>query len=115
MYEDINIFKHFIYNAVDSKCMCNCVHDNHSITFKDDTMKKHKHSKSDGCTDIWSDHIIHAGDRLAGYVALLFTSMKHHRSSPDDMLLGTMIPLLKGKWIILSCSDNYRAITLSHS
>ncbi len=26
--------------------------------------------------------------------------------------LGTMIPLPKGKWINLSCSGNYRAITI---
>ncbi len=67
--------------------------------------------QNDGCTGIVSDHIIHAGDRLACYLALLFTSMLHHSSSPDGMLLSTMIPLAKGKWINLSCSDNY--ITLS--
>ncbi|MBL0687060.1 MAG: hypothetical protein JJV94_04450 [Sulfurospirillum sp.] len=39
--------------------------------------------------------------------------MLRHDSSPDGMLLGTMILLPKGKWINLSCSDNYRAITLS--
>ncbi len=95
--------------------MCNCVHGNHAITFTDCyyAIKKLKHSKSDGCTGILSNHIIHAGDRLACYLALLFTSMLRHGSSPDGMLLGTMIPLPKGKWINLSCSDNYRAITLS--
>ncbi len=42
--EDItNVFKHDIENAVGSKCMCNCVHGNHSITFTDcyDAIKKH--------------------------------------------------------------------------
>ncbi len=39
--------------------------------------------------------------------------MLRHVSSPDGMLLGTMIPLPKSKWINLSYSDNYRAITLS--
>ncbi len=59
------------------------------------------------------DHIIHAGDRLACYLVLIFTSMLHHGSLQASMLLGTMIPLPKGKCINLSCSDNYRAITLS--
>ncbi len=113
--EDMSVLKHDIENAVGSKCMCNFVHGNHAITFTDcyDAIKKLKHSKSDGCTGLLSDHIIHAGDRLACYLALLFTSMLRHGSSPDGMLLGTMIPLSKGKWISLSCSDNYRAITLS--
>ncbi len=46
--------------------MSNGVHDNHAITFTDcyDANNKLKHSKSDGCTGILSDHIvIHAGDR----------------------------------------------------
>ncbi len=53
--------------------------------------------KSNGCTCILCDHIIHAGDRLACYLALLFTSMLCHGSSPDGMLLGIMLPLPKGK------------------
>ncbi len=65
--EDMNVLNDDIDNTVCSKC--NCVHSNHAITFKDgyDSMKKLKHSKSDGCTDILSDHIIHVVDRLAGY------------------------------------------------
>ncbi len=91
------------------------MHGNHSITFKDcyDAMKKLKHSRNDGCTDIFSDHITHACDRFAGYLDLHFKSMLCHGSSPDGMLLGTIIPLPKGKLIHLSCSDNYRAILLS--
>ncbi len=33
--EDMSFLKHDIENAVGSKCMCNCVHGNHSITFID--------------------------------------------------------------------------------
>ncbi len=76
-------------------------------------LKTFKYSRTDGCTGILYDHIIHAGDRLACYLALLFTSMLCHGSPPDGMLLGTMIPLSKCKLIHLSCSDYYRAITLS--
>ncbi len=47
--EDMSVFKHDIENAVGSKCMCNCVHGNHAITFTNcyDVMVfiKLKHSK----------------------------------------------------------------------
>ncbi len=33
--ENMSVLKHNIENAVDSKCMCNCVHGNHAITFTD--------------------------------------------------------------------------------
>ncbi len=83
--EDMSVLKHHIENPVGSKCMCNCVHNNHTITFTDcyDTIKQFKHSKSDGCTGILSDNIIHAGHRLACYLALHFTSMLCHGSSPN--------------------------------
>ncbi len=110
--EDMSVLKYDIENAVGK---CNCVHGNNSITFRDcyDAIKRIKHSKSEVCTGILSDHIINAGNRLACYLAFLFTSILCHGSSPGGMLLGTIIPLPKGKWIKLYYSDNYRAITLS--
>ena len=39
--------------------------------------------------------------------------MLKHGHSPYGMLVGTMIPLPKGKWKSKKDSDNYRAITLS--
>ncbi len=33
--EDMNVLKHDVENVVGSKCMCNCVHGNHFITFTD--------------------------------------------------------------------------------
>ncbi len=43
----MSVLKHEIENAVNSKCMCNCVHGNHAITFTDlyDAIKNLKHSK----------------------------------------------------------------------
>ncbi len=63
----MNILKHDIISAVSNKCECtNCIHGNHSITFKNDhnAIKKLKQSKSDRCSCILSDHIIHASDKL---------------------------------------------------
>ncbi len=63
----MNILKNDIKSAVSNKCECSyCIHGNHSIIFKNchDAIKKLKQSKSDGCTGILSDHIIHASDKL---------------------------------------------------
>ncbi len=113
--DDMNILKNDILSAVSNKCECsNCIHGNHSITFKNcyDAIKTLKQSKNDGCTGILSDHIRHASDKLTCYPALLFT-MYRHATLPDGMLLVTMVPLPKGRWANLSSSDNFRAITLS--
>ncbi len=115
-FDDMDILKKDIISAVSNKCECsNCIHGNHSIAFKNgyDAVKKLKQSKSDGCTGILSDHIIHASDKLTCYLALLITAMLHHGTSPDSMLFGTIVPLPKGRWANLSSSDNVRAITLS--
>ncbi len=114
--DDMNIFINDIISAVSNKCECsNCIHGNQSVTFKNchDAIKKLKQTKSDGCTGILSIHIIHASDKLTVYLALLFTAMLHHGTSPDGMLLATIVPLPKGRWANLSSSDIFRAITLS--
>ncbi len=111
--DDMNILKNDIISAVSNKCKCsNCIHGNHSITFKycHDAIKKLKQSKSDGCSGILSDHIIHSSDKLTCSLTLLFTAILHLGTSPDGILLGTMDPLPRGRWANLSSSDNFRAI-----
>ena len=39
--------------------------------------------------------------------------MLRHGSIPDGILLGTMVPIPKGRWTNLNSSENFRAITLS--
>ena len=39
--------------------------------------------------------------------------MLRHGTSPEGMVLGTMVPIPKGRWANLTNSDNFRAITLS--
>ena len=46
-------------------------------------------------------------------ITLLFNSMLVHGIAPDDLLLGTMIPLIKNSRAIKQCSDNYRALTIT--
>ena len=60
-----------------------------------------------------SDNIIHGSHILHEYIALLFSTMLMHGYSPHLMMIGTMVPLPKGKWTNLCTSDNFRAITLS--
>ena len=45
-------------------------------------------------------------------ITLLFNSMLVHGIAPDDLLLGTMIPLIKNSRAAKQCSDNYRALTI---
>ena len=39
--------------------------------------------------------------------------MLRHGVSPEGMLISTMVPIPKGRWIDVCTSDNFRAITLS--
>ena len=46
-------------------------------------------------------------------LSLLFQCMLSHRIIPEDMGLGTIIPIIKNKRKSYNDSNNYRAITLS--
>ena len=74
---------------------------------------KLKLGKSDGSLPMTSNNIIHATDVLYGHLSILFTAMLKHGVSPHGMLVGTMVPLPKGRWNNLNNSKNFRAITIS--
>ena len=38
--------------------------------------------------------------------------MLSHGIAPDELLIGTMIPLIKDGRLSKQCSDNYRALTI---
>ena len=59
-----------------------------------------------------SNHLKHAPDRLIVIITLLFNCMLSHGIAPDELLLGTMIPLIKDSRGKKHCSDNYRALTI---
>ena len=59
-----------------------------------------------------SNHLKHASDRLVVIITLLFNCMLSHGMAPDELLLGTMIPLIKNSRGKKHCSDNYRALTI---
>ena len=56
---------------------------------------------------LFSDHLVHGSDRLIVIITLLFNSMIIHGIAPDDLLLGTMIPLIKDRRGNSQNSDNY--------
>ena len=62
---------------------------------------------------LFSNHFIYGSNRLIVMITLLFNSMLVHGIAPDDLLLGTMIPLIKNSRASKQCSDNYRALTKS--
>ena len=76
-------------------------------------IKNLKIGKNDSWLPHTSDSIIHGTDTLNQYLTLLFNMMLKHGHSPYGMLVGTMVPLPKGKWKSKRDSENYRAITLS--
>ena len=58
------------------------------------------------------NHINHGTNRLFVIISLLFNCMLSHGMAPDELLLGTMIPLIKDSRGKKQCSDNYRALTI---
>ena len=74
---------------------------------------KLKSGKTDGSLPLLAENLIHSSDILYGHIALLFSMMLRHGYSPHGMLVGTMIPLPKGRFNDVSNSKNFRAITIS--
>ena len=93
-------------------CLCYC---SHNITIDNvlQAMKKLKKNKSDGNHKHFSNNIIHAPHKSFVFVSLLFNSMLTHAVLPDEMLLGTISPIVKNRRKSVNESSNYRAITLS--
>ena len=61
----------------------------------------------------FSNNIIHAPHKSFVFISLLFNSMLTHGVLPDEMLLGTITPIVKNRHKSVNESSNYRAITLS--
>lgn len=59
-----------------------------------------------------SNHFKIGSERLFIVISLLFNSMLSHGIAPDELLLGTMIPLIKDSRGNKQCSDNYRSLTI---
>ena len=72
-----------------------------------------KAGKNDGSLPLTSENFIYSTDIFHGHLSLLFSAMLRHGCSPEGMLIGTMVPLPKGRFNDLSNSKNFRALTIS--
>ena len=68
--------------------------------------------KSDGASELASDHIINCCKQLHIHISMLLSSMLRHGTSPNMLKLACMVPIPKNKKGNLCDSDNYRAIAL---
>ena len=62
-----------------------------------------------------TNHFKAASHRLHVLLSLLFNSMLIHGVAPEEMILGTMSPLIKDPRKTKQCSDNYRSLTIGTS
>ena len=81
----------------------------------EDALKDLSSGKSDGNIGIYSDHFLLGTKLLWKYLTLLFNSMLVHGFTPSQMLIGTIIPIIKNKRESSSNSDNFRGICLQSS
>ena len=75
-------------------------------------IRKLKSGKNDGNIGLFSDHIIHGSSKLVKMLRILFNMMIVHGISPRDMMVGTTVPIPKGKRLNVQKSDNFRGICL---
>ena len=107
-----------INTRIENGCKDNLNINNHKpkINMKDvenalDSLKQDKKEEN----GLNSNHFRHGTKRLNIILALFFNSLLVHGIAPDELLLGTMIPLIKDTRGKKQCSDNYRALTIGTS
>ncbi len=98
---------------IDTQITNVCPNHSHTITVKEvkNALAKLKLGKKEE-SGLFSNHLIYGSDRLIIMITLLFNSMLVHGIAPDELILGTMIPLIKDSRASKQCSDNYRALTI---
>ncbi|CAL4078439.1 unnamed protein product, partial [Meganyctiphanes norvegica] len=107
-----------IDSRIDIGCPSNIgrLNHNHSITVPEvrEAISKLKVGKKEE-NGLYSNHFKNGPERLVIMITLLFNCMLIHGMAPDDLLLGTMIPLIKNSRGNKQCSDNYRSLTIGTS
>ena len=76
-------------------------------------VRRLKLGKADGEEGFSSDHIINGPRLLYVLFTMVFNNMIIHGVSPESMLVGTMIPIPKGRRQLRCTPDNVRALILS--
>ena len=112
--QDLKRLSDEINSRIENGCdNLNASSHSHTITVKDienaiDALKQGKKEEN----GLYSNHFKHGSKRLKIILALFFNCMLVHGIAPDELLLGTMIPLIKDTRGKKTCSDNYRALTI---
>ena len=112
---DMALLKADVDQRISNSCSSGNCYNNHKISVSEiiSGVKHMKHGKCDGNVGHCSDHIINGSHKLFVCLSLLFQIMLTHGYVPQDMQLGTIIPIPKDRNKSLSVSNNYRGITLS--
>ena len=76
-----------------------------------DIIDKLKDDKKED-SGLFTNHIKFATDKFHTLLSMFFNAMLRHGAAPEDLLLGTMFPLIKNSRGNAQNSDNYRAITI---
>ena len=85
-----------------------------SVEDVDNAVHQHmKRGKAAGVDNLTLEHIIISHPILLYHLCRLFNLMMKHSYVPCEFGRGIIIPLIKDKCGDLSCSDNYRGITVS--
>ena len=113
--DDMNKLKDDLKARISNECHSSQSRSNHhhSITVKElkDAVSMLKLGKKEE-NGLFSNHFKFGSERLFIILTLLFNSMLSHGIAPDELLLGTMIPLIKDGRKSKQCSDNYRSLTI---
>ena len=110
--DEMNRVASDIESRIDNSCSNHI--QNISVQNVKDGISKLKLGKKEE-NGLFSNHFIYGSNRLLVVISLLFNSMLIHGIAPDDLLLGTMIPLIKNSRGSKQSSDNYRSLTIGTS
>ena len=108
---DMDLLKDIIDSKIDNSEL-NLSSCNISVNDVDIAVKSLNKGKSDGASDLTSDHIINGCKSLNVHISMLLSSMLKHGASPNILRTACMIPIPKNKKGNLCDSNNYRAIAL---
>ncbi len=117
-----NLYNSVPFDRNEMKNICNEINDRitdensvYTLSVSDiiNAVERLKLGKNDGEEGLNSDHVINGPHLLYVMLTNVFNCMLVHGTCPQSLINGTMVPIVKCKRKPLSCSDNYRAITLS--
>jgi len=99
---------------LDVNLALNCFTQDCIVTYSDvsEAVNCLKYGKNDGFTGLSTDHIINGPDELLVHISLLFSGMLVHGCVSPDLLISSIVPILKGKNVNRFESGNYRGIAL---